>query len=76
MDPVVGALALGAVVAAGAWLWLRRRGHRPLEEPYYHFLCPGCRRRLRYRARQAGNQGQCSRCGKSFRFPAVADAID
>jgi len=64
-------LVLGgvAVVAVVAWVYLR--GRTPTEEPFYHFRCPGCRRRLRYRARQVGHKGECSHCGRGLTFPPV-----
>ena len=66
-------LALGALAAAaGAWAYLRQRV--PGEEPFYHFRCPGCRRRLRYRRTQVGHAGKCSRCGHAITFPPVSDA--
>lgn len=75
MDTLV-LLALGAavVVAAGVWVYLRQRA--PTEEPFYHFRCPGCKRRLRYRARQAGHKGECSNCGRGLTFPPTTSAIE
>jgi hypothetical protein len=68
-------LALGALVAAAVvWVYLRLRA--PQEERFYHFHCPGCRGRLRYRKAQEGHAGKCSRCGHSFIFPPVSQAID
>jgi hypothetical protein len=68
---VAGVVAALAVV--GFILW-RLRGER--EEPYYHFRCPGCRRRLRYRARQVGHTGGCSHCGTRLTFPPTAQSVD
>ena len=61
---VIGGIVVVAVVA---WLYLRSR--TPTEEQYLHFRCPGCRRRLRYRARQVGHTGQCSHCHRALTFP-------
>lgn len=58
-----------AVLLLGAFLLLRRRG--PAEEEVYHFNCPKCKRRFRFRARQAGHKGECPRCREQFVFPVV-----
>ena len=65
---VVVAVLLGGV---GLFFFLRARNAGPKEEPYFHFNCPGCRRKLRYRARQAGHSGMCPRCNNPCVFPAV-----
>jgi hypothetical protein len=68
-------LALGALAAAaGVWAYLRLR--TPGEEPVYHFRCPGCRRRLRYRRAQEGHAGKCSHCGHGVIFPPVSQATE
>jgi DNA-directed RNA polymerase subunit RPC12/RpoP len=76
MTPTTLALVAGAAaaLAVGGYLLLRRRGGR--EEPYYHFRCPTCRRRLRFRARQAGHTGQCSHCGHGVTFPPTSQSVD
>jgi hypothetical protein len=61
-------------VAAAVWAYLRFR--TPTEEPVHHFRCPGCQRRLRYRARQAGHKGQCPNCGRGLTFPPVGSDAD
>ena len=78
MGPVTVAVIAGAVVAlvAGAYLLLRRSGRREAAATYYHFRCPGCRRRLRYQSRQAGHRGQCSHCGRAVTFPPASQSID
>jgi len=58
-------LAIANLVA-----WFRSRPSRRTE-PVYHFNCPACNQRLRYRARQVGNPGQCPRCKKRWTFPPV-----
>jgi LPXTG-motif cell wall-anchored protein len=71
MDPTLG-IALGAVVVIagiGGFFLLRRK--RVVEEPTYHFNCPQCRRRLKYRAHQAGKKGGCPLCKHNFTFPLV-----
>jgi hypothetical protein len=58
-------LALANIVA-----WWRMRPKQQ-QEPLYHFNCPKCNRRLRYRARQAGNPGMCPRCRDRWTFPPI-----
>jgi hypothetical protein len=67
-------LGLAAVGAVGFYLY--RRGQEKGEEAFYHFRCPGCKRRLRFRASQAGHSGQCSHCNKPLIFPPISQAID
>jgi hypothetical protein len=75
MDTTVVLIVASAIaLAVGGFAFLRLR--RPKEQPYYHFHCPGCRRRLRYRARQAGHAGACNRCGQRLTFPPVAQSMD
>lgn len=62
---LVTILALANVVA-----WWRMRP-RTSHQPIYHFNCPSCKRRLRYRARQAGNPGMCPRCHERWTFPPI-----
>jgi hypothetical protein len=59
--------ALVAFAAIGVFLFLWNRP--PAEEEYFHFNCPGCKRRLRYKPQQAGRKGACPRCKESFMFP-------
>jgi hypothetical protein len=73
---LAGALAV-LVLAGGGYLLARRRGQRRAEgEAYLHFRCPGCRRRLRFQARQAGHRGECSHCGHNVVFPRAGQSID
>ncbi len=76
MDITLILVALGviAALAVGVFLYLRWRHEE--EEPFYHFRCPKCRRRLRYQARQAGHKGQCSNCGNEVMFPHSSQSID
>jgi hypothetical protein len=68
-------LALGALAAAGVvWAYLRLRA--PRQERFYHFRCPGCRRRLRYRKAQTGHAGKCSNCGHGVIFPPVSEVTE
>jgi hypothetical protein len=71
MDTTTLLVLAGAGLAlAAAYLFARLR--QGGEEPFYHFRCPGCRRRLRFRARQAGHAGRCSNCGRDVTFPPVS----
>ncbi len=68
---------VAAVLGAGAYLILRRKRHRREEAAaYYHFRCPGCRRRLRFHSGQAGHRGECSHCGRAVTFPPASQSID
>jgi predicted RNA-binding Zn-ribbon protein involved in translation (DUF1610 family) len=73
MSPVVWVIlgVTAALLGGGGFFWLRGR-RAPKEEPVFHLNCPSCGRRLGYKARQAGRQGQCPRCRKTFTFPAIA----
>lgn len=76
---ITGIAITGVVLALGCgWYllarWKAQQGAK--DEAVHHFLCPGCKRRLSFRARQAGHRGECSRCGQAFVFPPVAQSID
>ncbi len=58
------------LVAAGAFYFVRLR--KSAGEAVYHFRCPGCKRRLRYHARQVGHRGMCAHCREPLTFPAVS----
>ena len=60
------------LVAAGGFFFIRLRRSGP--EVVYHFRCPGCKRKLRYHARQVGHRGMCSHCKETLTFPAVTRA--
>jgi transcription initiation factor IIE alpha subunit len=76
MDAALILLVLGGIVALAVvgYLWVRSRALE--DESFYHFLCPGCRHRLRYQARQVGHRGKCSHCGKLLTFPPTSESID
>jgi hypothetical protein len=75
--PSVEVLLLIVIVVAGViGGWIYFRGRQPPEQPYYHFRCAGCGRRLRYRARQVGHKGGCSHCGREVIFPPISEAIE
>jgi hypothetical protein len=72
---VIGGVVLA--LAVGAYLVLLMRWRRgPTEGAFLHFRCPGCKRRIRFRARQSGHTGQCSHCGAKLTFPPAAKACD
>ena len=60
--PAAGPIFLAA---AGAFFFVRLR--KSGGEAVYHFRCPGCKRKLRYHARQVGHRGMCSHCSQSCR---------
>jgi LPXTG-motif cell wall-anchored protein len=70
MDATTWTLIVGIplIIAVGAFLFFRRRTPRQL--PIYYFRCPGCKRKLKYFARQAGHKGMCSNCKEPFIFPS------
>jgi len=77
MNPMIWLLVALVLVALGigAYRFVRARiGQR--EEPFLHFRCPGCKRRIRFRAKQAGHSGQCSHCGNKLTFPSASAATD
>jgi hypothetical protein len=76
MDTTTGVLIVGAILALVGGYFLYGRLRTKPEEPYYHFRCPGCGRRLRFRERQVGHRGQCSHCGEGLVFPPVSKSID
>jgi hypothetical protein len=77
VDPtVVVIIIIGVVAALGVGVFFFIRGRNKVDEAYYHFRCPKCKRRLRYQTRQVGHQGQCSNCGNGVLFPPVSQSID
>jgi hypothetical protein len=72
---LVPAILIGLFVAlVGAHLVIMLRSHKrgAKEEPVCYFKCPGCKRKLRYPARQAGHVGRCPTCHKHLLFPSTA----
>jgi hypothetical protein len=76
MDLTLILVVLGGLVALAVGGYLYARSRSPEGEAYHHFICPGCRRRLRYHAKQAGHKGECSNCGHQLTFPSTSEAID
>ena len=70
--PVILLIIVTLLAGANIYAYWRSRPSK-LQEPIFHFQCKSCRRRLRYRARQAGNQGMCPRCHERFVFPPVPE---
>jgi DNA-directed RNA polymerase subunit RPC12/RpoP len=70
------AIVLVSVVAllAGANIYVYWRNRpKKVQETVYHFQCSNCGRRLKYRARQAGNQGMCPQCRHRCVFPPIPE---
>jgi hypothetical protein len=79
MEPMALVLVAGAIIAlaGGGYLFMRLKDRRRAEEAaFHHFRRPGCRRRLRFHARQVGHQGKCSHCGHDVIFPLVSQSVD
>jgi ribosomal protein S27E len=76
----VGMLATALTALAligGGYLLVRHKGRlRAAAASFLHFRCPGCKRRLRFLARQAGHRGECSHCGRELVFPRAEQSID
>ncbi len=70
MSAALGIL-LGLLVAVGLGGYLYLRNRPGESEPIYHFNCPSCGQRLRYKAKQRGRQGMCPRCRNPLTFPAA-----
>jgi hypothetical protein len=68
-------LILGAIAILGVGGYLLVRMQAPKEVRFDHFLCPGCKHRLRYEARQVGHKGKCSHCGHLLSFPPTSESI-
>jgi hypothetical protein len=69
---MVWVLGVVLLAAAGAGIFIARARRPRAEGPAYsYFRCPGCNRRLRYLARQAGHKGACPTCRQSLTFPAA-----
>jgi hypothetical protein len=66
---VLVALAAGAGVA----VYLVKRSKPVVEEGFYYYKCPGCKRKIGYRKQQVGHKGACRRCRQQFVFPPLPD---
>jgi len=74
MNTVLLIVLVLAACAAGLGGYKYFRSRPPGEEAYYHFQCPSCQRKLRFRARKAGQPGMCPRCRKPCTFPLAPTA--
>ena len=75
MNTTLFLIVLGVLVALAAGGYLSLRSLSPADTPVLHFLCPGCRQRLRFRAGQSGHKGKCSACGHLLSFPPASQSI-
>jgi len=62
---------LAGVVALAFGVYRFVQARTPKDEPYFRFLCPGCGRKLHYRARKAGQRGICPRCKQQCDYPKI-----
>jgi len=69
MTALTGILLLGGVAALAIGSYFFWPPRPAQEEVFYHFQCPACGRKLRFRARRAGKQGICPRCRKRCTYP-------
>jgi hypothetical protein len=63
---IVGIPCVFAIIGYAYYRWTQRL---VTEEKPLYFSCPGCRHKLRYRARQAGHRGMCNNCKTKLKFP-------
>lgn len=73
---VVVLIVIGAVVLVGVVVVLLLRRRKTVDDSFYHFRCPKCRRRLRYQSRQVGRKGKCSNCAGEVIFPPTSQSVD
>ncbi len=78
MEPTTLLLAAGVIIALaiGVYQFVRLKARQRAAEAVHHFRCPGCQRRLRFRARQVGHKGKCSHCGQAVVFPLISESVD
>jgi predicted amidophosphoribosyltransferase len=76
MDPTTITLlvVLGLALAVGGIL-IYRKTRPKFQEPVFHMNCPGCKRRFRYYARQAGRSATCPQCRRQITFPKYPGAV-
>jgi hypothetical protein len=63
---IVGIPCIFAIIGFIYYRWTERA---IVEEKPLYFICPGCRHKLRYQARQAGHRGMCGNCRTELKFP-------
>ena len=67
---IVFILCVIAVAAGITWAVVKiSPSRKPKEESVLYLKCPGCKRKLKYLARQAGHRGMCNNCKEQFTFP-------
>ena len=66
---LVGAVVFQAVVLVG--IHLRRRRASKQETSTLRCRCPGCKQKVSYRAKKAGQEIRCSTCQKKFALPTT-----
>jgi hypothetical protein len=67
----IALIGVGVVILLGGVAWFFLRPKAVKEEPIYYYRCEGCRRKLKYLARQANNKGMCPMCKRQFVFPPI-----
>jgi hypothetical protein len=70
--PITLASVLVLLLVANIAVAMRGRLKQAKEEIYFHYNCPKCRRRLRYRERQIGSLARCPLCERPIVFPKPA----
>jgi hypothetical protein len=73
LEEIPWVLIVFLLLAAGGLGWagysFYQRSQAAKLEGLAYFNCPGCRRKIKYRMRQAGHRGQCSNCKSALTFP-------
>jgi hypothetical protein len=67
---IVGVFVL--LLVANVVVAMRGRLKQGKEEVFFHYNCPKCRRKLRYRERQIGSLARCPLCERPIVFPKPA----
>lgn len=69
---VIPLVVVGLLVLLGGAFVMLRRKPKEKEEQFFHYHCPGCKRKFRYRATQVGHRAKCPQCNKEWVFPPPA----
>ena len=67
--PIAIVCIFALLLVANIALSMRGRFSRGKEETFFHYKCPKCSRRLRYRQRQIGRLARCPLCERPIVFP-------
>jgi DNA-directed RNA polymerase subunit RPC12/RpoP len=70
--PIALVSVLALLLAANILFALRGRRKQVKEETFFHYWCPKCGRKLRYRERQIGRLARCPLCERPIVFPKPA----